>query len=341
MVHRLGIICAVALAPFAARAGVLEDYIKTRKTYGITQAASVVALETFLGEKTFEVSGTVKGVVGSEGNRLLILENDDNGPDLYVRTPEAPEWMRMGTVQVRMIVAAKRANENAMIETSMLAAASESEVRAWEIKNMPKGKKPVTAPAPNRGTLSSRSGTRSNTNVLTGAIGQNSKNLSPEIVSVLPAYTKFIMGRNKKLSAAKAEEIAIGILGFSVHYGVDARLIMAMILVESNFNPNATSHAGAQGLGQLMPGTARGMGVTNSYDTEQNLYGTVRLIRGHIDKYSKKTDDEFEALILALAAYNAGSGNVRKHGGVPPFRETQNYIRKVTSTYLQLCGEKK
>jgi soluble lytic murein transglycosylase-like protein len=339
MVHRLGIFCALIATPLAARAGTLEDYVKSRKSFGITQAAGVVALETFIGERTLEVSGTIKGVIGSEGNRLLILDNSD-GPDLYVHATEAPEWMRMGNVQVRMIVTAKRAGENSMIDATLVSAASESEMKSWEIKNAPKPKKPAAAPAPNRGTLSSRGGTRPTTNVLTGAIGQNSKSLSPEIAAVLPAYTKFIMGRNKKLDAGTAQEIAIGILGFSVHYGVDARLIMAMILVESNFNPNATSGAGAQGLGQLMPGTARGLGVSNSYDTEQNLYGTVRLIRGHIDKYSKQTDNDFDALILALAAYNAGSGNVRKHGGVPPFRETQNYVRKVTSTYLELCGTK-
>ena len=339
MLRRLGIIFAVMAAPLAARAGTLDDYIKSRKSYGITQAAGVVALETFMGERTLEVSGTIKGVVGSQGNRLLILDNND-GPDLYIRTPEAPEWMRMGNVSVRMIISAKRINENSLIEASMLAAAAEGEVRAWEIKNAPKPSSKPSPPPANRGTLSSRGGTRTtNPNVLTGAIGQNTKRLSPEIAAVLPAYTKFILGRNKKLTAAKAQEIAEGILGFSVHYGVDARLIMAMILVESNFNPNARSSAGAQGLGQLMPGTARGLGVTNSYDTDQNLNGTVRLIRGHIDKYSKSSDNEFEALILALAAYNAGSGNVRKHGGVPPFRETQNYIKKVTSTYRTLCGE--
>ncbi len=70
----------------------------------------------------------------------------------------------------------------------------------------------------------------------------------------------------------------------------------------------------------------------------QNLYGTARLVRGHIDKYSKTTATSYDALVYALAAYNAGSGNVRKYNGPPPFTQTQNYIKKVISTYRAFCG---
>ena len=88
-----------------------------------------------------------------------------------------------------------------------------------------------------------------------------------------------------------------------------------------------------------MPVNVKGLGLNNGYDVQQNLYGTVTLIRGHSDTYSLQTDDSFEALVLALAGYNAGSGAVRRFGGVPPYRETQNYIRKVVDTYYQLCGK--
>jgi chaperonin GroEL len=104
--------------------------------------------------------------------------------------------------------------------------------------------------------------------------------------------------------------------------------------------PNATSRKGAAGLGQLMPSTARGLGVVDPYDPIQNLHGTVKLVRGHLEKYWAQTGDPngWEHVVLALAAYNAGSGAVRKHGGVPPYRETQNYVRKVIQVYKQLCG---
>jgi soluble lytic murein transglycosylase-like protein len=92
------------------------------------------------------------------------------------------------------------------------------------------------------------------------------------------------------------------------------------------------------GLGQLMPGTAQGLGVRNAYDTNENLWGTVRLIRKHLDNY-RSDDDKYSGLVLALAAYNAGAGAVAKHGGVPPYKETQDYILKVTTWYRKLCGD--
>jgi soluble lytic murein transglycosylase-like protein len=105
-------------------------------------------------------------------------------------------------------------------------------------------------------------------------------------------------------------------------YGLDPALLAGLVKQESGFNPNAGSPAGARGLTQLMPGTAAGLGVSNVLDPAQSLDGGAKYLKAQLDAFGGD-------VARALAAYNAGPGAVKRYGGVPPYAETQNYVRAV------------
>lgn len=123
------------------------------------------------------------------------------------------------------------------------------------------------------------------------------------------------------------EEIDKFVDELAKRHKVDPELIRAVIAQESGYNPSATSRKGAQGLMQLMPGTAQQLGVHDAYNPKQNLEAGVRYLRALLDKYDGDLDK-------ALAAYNAGEGAVERAGGVPHIRETQNYVQRVTDRYF-------
>ncbi len=108
----------------------------------------------------------------------------------------------------------------------------------------------------------------------------------------------------------------------AARYGVDSNLVDAVAWQESRYNPRARSSAGAIGVMQLMPGTARQLGVRNPHDVHQNVSGGTAYLRQQLERFGNNVP-------LALAAYNAGPGAVLKYGGIPPYRETQNYVRQI------------
>jgi len=127
---------------------------------------------------------------------------------------------------------------------------------------------------------------------------------------------------------SKGEKISSLIQAYGAKYDVDPVLISSIIKVESNFDPKAVSSAGAEGLMQLMPGTARELGVENSFDVEENIEAGTRYFKGLLDRFGGNLE-------LALAAYNAGPQRVERAGGIPNIKETKGYVSKVLKHYRE------
>lgn len=118
---------------------------------------------------------------------------------------------------------------------------------------------------------------------------------------------------------------------YSAKNGLDSDFVRAVVKQESGFNEHATSHCGAQGLMQLMPGTAKSLGVVDPYDAEDNIKGGTKMLSNLLKTYGGNKE-------LTLAAYNAGGGAVKKYGGIPPYGETQRYVKNVLSIYNRYKG---
>lgn len=151
-----------------------------------------------------------------------------------------------------------------------------------------------------------------------GVTGNNgSQSLSGKAVSQTGASFSDIFG-----SVQKSTDLDAAFEKAAQAYGVPVNLLKAVAKAESGFDPDVVSSAGAQGIMQLMPGTARSLGVSDPFDAEQNIMGGAKYLSQLLRQFNGDTT-------LAVAAYNAGPGSVTKYGGVPPYAETQNYVQKV------------
>lgn len=322
----MGLVLCLALFFTAAAASAdtmsAKEYLALKKSLkGASPKISVLKANPagYVGQ-TIELTGVVSGIAKCGDSASIILKCE--GESFLVRAAaDLPDCIANGN-KIRVLVKLGPGCIASLSDLALQGTAYDYDVsiREKQLAPKPKAQKPPPKPqepvTTHTTSLSSRGG---------------DINPSSRIREIYGPYRAAIAKFNPKLSNEQLDTITKSVLGFSWRYQVDPRLVVAIFLVESGFKPQAKSPKGAMGLGQLMPGTARGLGVGNAYDPVQNIEGSIRLIRGHLEKYGD--------LYLALSAYNAGPGAVRKYGGVPPYRETQNYVRKVSQLYRMFCGK--
>ncbi len=350
----------VALTPIVALAGPMEEFAAAREKYKIVGISTPLEIRELKADAYVELQGRVFGSIKGEGGSVTILVKFGDVTQT-VESKTVPDWLIMGATEVRMIVKAIKVDTQLIPAMELVASVPEADVVILEAKMLAENERKAEAArkkaelarlqmdldSQSQSQLQSRSGFRdfSSTppagSTFSGIIGGANNASVQQLMSLVPEYSALILAQNKTISGAQAQLIAECVLAYSSSFGVDARLVIALIQHESNFNPRSTSHAGAQGLGQLMPDTWKSLGISDPYDIVQNVYGTVRTIRGHLERQGKESKDTYEQLVRALAAYNAGPGAVKKYGGLPPYAETEAYVERVMRTYFKLSGKNK
>jgi len=355
---RLFIFAACLIAFVSASVAVRADdgsaaaaYLKVRRTLRQTpltaQAYATVTSDprTYEG-RVIELSGTITGQVASGSDRTILISI---GNDVVSATlPESLRqafWIEVGHT-VRTLFS---------VETPLrlIAAGPEYDVAVAEQREAQENARTAST---SRSLSYTRDGTGHETVAGVGAPdsysapsvygddgGHPSPYLNIRARNIFGPYHAAVRRFNHRLDAEDVDIITNSILYFSYQNDIDPRLLVAMIIAESDFNIFSTSRTGAMGLGQLMPSTAAGLGVTDPYDPEQNIAAAAHILRGHLDKFGGAPPaagiiPESQIKII-MAAYNAGPGAVHKYHGVPPYRETQRYVKRVAALYKEMCND--
>lgn len=353
-----------ALAALAALSAVrpayslpVDRYLSLRRSSNCDRRLTYAQVEAnpagFL-NKVIELTGTINGAIRRESGVAFLLTIDEKH-SILLNAPAADASMvaDVRNQAVRVLARVTDGIVGNVVPLDVLGVAYDGEVQTKEKEaeaaaaRTAREQQQRAARAANTlssaKTLSSRGGyyARQMQGAVGGDVPDIARGLSPEAQSVFGIYRNYIFKCNPRLSMKDLDEITTSLLYYSQKHKVDPRLVISMIIAESDFDPRSTSNKGAMGLGQIMPDEARDHGVSNPYDVVQNVRTSINLLKMKLDMYydgAPEGQTSFRQRQLALAAYNAGAGAVKKYGGVPPYKETQNYVKKIERIYRQLCG---
>ena len=332
-----------------------EQYFKIRRQSGfdprLTYAQVEANPDAYL-NRALEIKGILNGTLRRDQSISFMLTMDDNRTVLMEAPPEDTDLIvRVNHQKLRVLAKVREPQGQNVAPLTVLAIVVEAEAAAREAEAIRREEERRRQEAARR-----EAQTRSVRNPANILPSRNLRvrripevaiygPLSAEAQRVYPVYRSFIANHNRRLTPLELDQITYSILYFSERHRLDPRLVVALIIAESDFRPNLTSHKGAMGLGQLMPDEAQAYGLNNPYDPYHNVRAAVNLLKQRLLSYREREDQPEDALTwrqieLALASYNAGSGAVRRFGGIPPYRETQNYVRKVIRVYKELIGIK-
>lgn len=277
------------------------SYLKTRGLHRISGLSPLLARHTAGNNgKIVEWAGVLDGVSPTPDGLFAVLRTH-SGDTFQVRMPSA----RVSTGKPVYVLARIVEKDGALHHLDGLAIAETQQVttaKAAALKRAVSASQPIALRGEPVAGLS-----------LNGAV-------------------QWILSFNRGMDAGTAQVLARTVLTSCASYGVDARLALSLFAAESAFHNDAVSSAGAQGLGQLMPGTAATLGVRNPFNPFENTDASIR----HLSELMARWRGSPSQVELALAAYNAGAGAVEQYGGIPPYAETVNYVRTILGYYTEL-----
>lgn len=293
-------------------------YLSTRNDQSISNLTLAAARkQAGLQGKVVEWAGFVQGMASSADGLFMFVRVGKDTIPVRVSSSSAP--LSLGTPVY--VLGRIRTKSGLISHLEPIAMAPCKEVRSayvalQEQYDRSRARRTRSVGAPPAAVLASRFG---NGMVNSGSIS-------------LVGAVSWIREFNRGLDNRSAEAIARTVLHYSGNYGVDPRLALSLLAAESAFRPDAVSSCGAQGLGQLMPGTADMLGVKDPFDPHQNAEGAVRHLADLLSHWRNKPNP----VDLALASYNAGAGAVEEYGGIPPYSETINYVQIINGYYNEL-----